>query len=90
MVMTSRERVRAVVNHQQGPFQWATHLRSSEKVFMDIVVIKNDSITKTLNAAKGCHLEIIFRDVYNLEGDTSKLGKAVNITRELIERYWQA
>jgi hypothetical protein len=42
-------------------------------------------IRRTLRAARGCHLEIIFRDVYTLSGDTTKAGRAVKITRELIE-----
>ena len=43
---------------------------------------------KTLAAARGCSLEIIFRDVYTLSGDTSKPGRAVAITRKLIEEMW--
>lgn len=45
-------------------------------------------ITQTLEAAKGGHLEIIFRDVYTLNGDKSKPGKAVKIVRNLIEKMW--
>lgn len=45
-------------------------------------------IRKTLAAAQGCHMEFIFRDVYTLSGDTSKPGRAVQITRELIEEMW--
>jgi hypothetical protein len=43
---------------------------------------------KTLVAAKGCHLEFIFRDVYTLTGDQTKPGKAVAITRRLIDETW--
>ncbi len=45
-------------------------------------------ISKTLEAARGCTVEIIFRDVYTLSGDLSKAGRAVQITREQIERMW--
>lgn len=45
-------------------------------------------IRKTLLAAKDCHLEIIFRDIYTLSGDLSKPGRAVAITRRLIDELW--
>ncbi len=45
-------------------------------------------IRKTLTEARDCHLEIIFRDVYTLTGDLSKPGRAVNITRRLIDELW--
>lgn len=45
-------------------------------------------IQKTLKAAKGCHLEISFRDTYNLSGNLDKPRRAVEITREEIEKHW--
>ncbi len=45
-------------------------------------------IEKSLRAAKGCHMEILFRDIYTLNGDVSKAGKAVEITRDLIDKIW--
>jgi hypothetical protein len=45
-------------------------------------------IRKTLQAAKGCHLEFIFRDVYTLSGGQSKPGQAVEITRRLVDELW--
>ncbi len=45
-------------------------------------------ISKTLKAGRGCSMEIIFRDVYKLDGDKKKIGRAVDITRDLIEKYW--
>jgi hypothetical protein len=45
-------------------------------------------IIKTLNAANGCNLEFIFRDVYTLSGDISKPGRSVSIVRELIDKMW--
>lgn len=41
-------------------------------------------IQTTLNAAKGCTLEFIYRDVYTLSGDLSKPGQAVEIMRQCI------
>lgn len=46
-------------------------------------------IQKTLRAARGCALEIIFRDVYTLTGDRTKPRRAVEITRECIEEMWK-
>ena len=43
----------------------------------------------TLNAAKGCNLEIIYRDVYTLGGNPSKAKRAVRLLRELIDKYWE-
>jgi hypothetical protein len=45
-------------------------------------------IRKTLEAARGCGVEFIFRDVYTLSGDLSKPGRAVEITRQQIEAVW--
>jgi hypothetical protein len=45
-------------------------------------------IRNTLRAARGCTLEFIFRDVYTLSGDRTKPGRAVEITRELIDEMW--
>lgn len=46
-------------------------------------------IIKTLKAAQGCHLEISQRDVYSLGGNVNKPRRAVQIVRELIDRYWK-
>ena len=46
------------------------------------------SIKDTLKAAENCSLEFIFRDVYSLNGDLNKPGKAVKITRQLIDELW--
>jgi len=48
-----------------------------------------EHISNTLRAASGCHLEFIFRDVYSLSGDRTKPGRAVDITRKLIDKIWQ-
>ncbi len=41
-------------------------------------------IGKTLEAAKGCRIEFIYRDVYTLGGDPTKMSRAVKIIREMI------
>lgn len=46
-------------------------------------------IDETLDAARGCELEIIHRDIYTLTGNTQKAGQAVRIIREEIDRKWQ-
>ncbi|HBE02052.1 MAG TPA: hypothetical protein DC049_06195 [Spirochaetia bacterium] len=46
-------------------------------------------IADTLLAAKECNLEIIFRDIFTLHGSRDLAGRAVNITRELIDELWQ-
>lgn len=48
----------------------------------------SEHITQTLRAANNCRLEFIFRDIYTLSGDISKPGRAVQITRELVEKFW--
>lgn len=45
-------------------------------------------IIKTLNAAKGCSLEITQRDVYTINNDISKARRYVDIIRETIEEHW--
>lgn len=40
-------------------------------------------ISHTIKAAEGCRLEIIFRDIYSLNHDIRKPGRAVKIVREL-------
>jgi hypothetical protein len=47
-----------------------------------------EHIAQTLRAAKGCHLEIIFRDIYTFDGDPTKPGRAVKIARRLIDSMW--
>jgi len=46
-------------------------------------------IAETLDAAAGCQLEIIHRDIYTLNGDRTRPGRAIKIARELIEKQWK-
>ena len=45
-------------------------------------------IERTLKAARGGSLEIIFRDIYTLVDDNSKAQRAINIIRNSIEKIW--
>ncbi len=48
-----------------------------------------EHIRKSVRAARGCHMEIICRDVYALNGNRDKLGRAVEIIRETVESDYQ-
>ncbi|HRX41845.1 MAG TPA: hypothetical protein P5315_03645 [Clostridia bacterium] len=48
-----------------------------------------EHIKKTIKAARGCHAEIIFRDIYTLTDDNKKAGKAVKIVRNLVDDMWR-
>jgi hypothetical protein len=47
-------------------------------------------IAETLDTARGCELEIIYRDIYTLNGDRTKPGRAIKIARALIEERWKS
>lgn len=47
-------------------------------------------IRKSLEAAKGCHMEITQRDVYTIHNDVDKAKRYVAIIREEIENHWKA
>ncbi|MDD4772157.1 MAG: uroporphyrinogen decarboxylase family protein [Eubacteriales bacterium] len=47
-----------------------------------------EHIRTTMRAAKGCKLEITFRDTYTLKGNPGKPRSAVEIVREEIENTW--
>ncbi len=46
-------------------------------------------LAKTIKAARGCTLEIIYRDVYTLMGEKDRPGKAVKIARTLFDKLWK-
>ena len=46
-------------------------------------------IAKTARAARGCPLEITFRDITTVHGDPTRLGKAVEIARRAAMENWQ-
>lgn len=43
-------------------------------------------IADTLEAAQGCPCEFIFRDIYSVHGNLGKIRRAVELTREAIDR----
>ncbi len=45
-------------------------------------------VAQTLDAARGCTVEFIYRDVYALGGDVGKPGKAVRTIRRLVDEMW--
>lgn len=45
-------------------------------------------IRETVEAARGCTLEITQRDVYSVEGDCEKVKSYVRLVREVIEDHW--
>ncbi len=47
-------------------------------------------IRETLEAARGCGLEFIVRDVYTVHGDLNNPRRAVEIARREIDRQWGA
>jgi hypothetical protein len=47
------------------------------------------SMRKTVNAARGCPLEVTFRDITSVNGDPGRLTRAVELTREAFARWWQ-
>jgi hypothetical protein len=46
-------------------------------------------IEKTLQAAKGCKVEIAQRDVYTVGGNLPKIARFIEIVREAIETHWE-
>ena len=49
-----------------------------------------EHIRKTLDAARGCSVEILVRDVYTLHHNPDNARRAASIAREQIDRHWQA
>nr|MDD6336657.1 hypothetical protein [bacterium] len=44
---------------------------------------------RTVLAARGCPLEVTFRDVLTLKGEPQRMHRAVEIVREAFDRYYQ-
>jgi hypothetical protein len=47
-----------------------------------------EHVATTVRAACGGRLEFICRDVYTVNGDKTRMGRAVRIMREQIEKWW--
>jgi hypothetical protein len=52
----------------------------------DEVAIRRD-IRETLEASRGCVVEIIMKDTHTVQGDRERLGKWVRIAKEEVERF---
>lgn len=48
-----------------------------------------DHIRKTLEATRGCSVELLVRDVYTLHHNPDNARRAASIAREVIDRHWQ-
>jgi hypothetical protein len=46
-------------------------------------------VRETLEAARGCFVEFIYRDVYTVHGNLAKPRRAVEIARREIERHYR-
>jgi hypothetical protein len=57
-----------------------------DKVFNETAF--SNHIAHTLKSAKGCTLEIIFRDIMTLMDEPERPGKAVQIVRDQIDKLW--
>jgi len=60
---------------------------SADTVFNEDEYLKH--LEKTVIAARGCPLEITFRDITTVHGEPWRLGRAVELAREAIARHWQ-
>jgi len=45
-------------------------------------------IGKSVKAARGCPLEVLFRDICSVRGEPERLGRAVELTREAFKRWY--
>jgi len=46
-------------------------------------------MAKTVKAARGCPLEVTFRDICSVRGEPQRLGRAVELTRKAFADHWQ-
>jgi hypothetical protein len=69
---------------QRKPFP---NLISVDSVFDDGAFLEH--MKHTVKAARGCPLEVTFRDVTSVRGEPWRLTRAVELTREAFSRWWQ-
>jgi len=69
---------------QRKPFP---NLISVDSVFDEGAFLEH--MKHTINAARGCPLEVTFRDVTSVRGEPQRLTRAVELTREAFARWWQ-
>jgi hypothetical protein len=60
---------------------------SVDSVFDEGAFLKH--MEHTVKAARGCPLEITFRDITSVRGEPRRLTRAVELTREAFARLWQ-
>jgi len=58
----------------------------ADTVFNEAEYLKH--LEATVKAARGCPLEITFRDITSVHGEPWRLGRAVELAREAIARHW--
>ena len=76
-------RGRRIVYHRK-PF---SNFFSVDPVFDEAAFLKH--MEKTVRAARGCPLEVTFRDICSVRGEPWRLARAVELTREAFARWWQ-
>jgi hypothetical protein len=76
-------RGRRIVYHRK-PF---SNFFSVDTVFDEAAFLKH--MEKSVKAAQGCPLEVTFRDICSVRGEPQRLARAVELTREAFERWWQ-
>jgi len=76
-------RGRKIVYHRK-PF---SNFFSVDPVFDEEAFLKH--MEKTVRAARGCPIEVTFRDICSVRGEPWRLARAVELTREAFARWWQ-
>ena len=76
-------RGRGIVYHRK-PF---SNFFSIDPVFDEAAFLAH--MKKTVLAARGCPLEVTFRDICSVRGEPWRLTRAVALTREAFARWWQ-
>jgi hypothetical protein len=59
---------------------------SVDTVFDEAAFAKH--MERTVKAARGCPLEITFRDIISVQNEPQRLGRAVEITRRAFAQHW--
>ena len=81
--MGERIRGKKIVYHRKP----SPNYISVDSVFDEQAFLKH--MRRTIMAAKGCPLEVTFRDITAVRGQPWRLTRAVELTREAFARWWQ-
>jgi len=76
-------RGRGIVYHRK-PFP---NFIAVDAVFDEAAFLKH--MERTVKAARGCPLEVTFRDICSVRGEPRRLTRAVELTREAFARWWR-